>query len=60
MSDLCLTNPLDIIEAENISINNWVRKATLLFTEESLPDLQWQNESKHRLQRKERHVQLFN
>ena len=39
---ICQANPLDILDADNIPMNNWERKERLLFTDESLPDLQWQ------------------
>ena len=35
--------PLGMLETRLAPINNLGRKTQLLFTEESLPDLQWQN-----------------
>ena len=42
-----LSNLLDILKAENTPINIWGRKAKPLFSEELLPDLQWQKLQKN-------------
>ena len=36
-----LADPMTVIGAEDIPPNRWCRKARLLYSEESLPDLNW-------------------
>ena len=44
IGELHLTNTVDILETDNLCSNSWGRRTNLLFTENSLPNLQWQDE----------------